>query len=291
MTDQTAIQLEVLLHPLVVVNISDQVMRERTTKKSSRVFGVLLGEQQGRKVEVTNSFEMLLESTGRIDIEFMKTRQAQFNRVFENQEILGWYTTGSGVQPNDIDLYEQMETFNESPLFMLLNPDWNPEKSQTEKSAFKFHEVVVKIVNGKPSASFSPLSFQIATTEMERIGVDHVAKSSNAGISPFATHVSTLHSSINMLHVRISIVKHYLEDVKAGKLAFNQEILREIMGVCHQLPAIGSGDFNQAFFTEYSDALLVTYMATLTKAASSTNEMLEKFNLTQDRQFRKRGMF
>jgi len=100
-----------------------------------------------------------------------------------------------------------------------------------------------------------------------------------------------MHQSIKMLHLRICVIKQYLEDVKSGKLPVDQATLRDVMQLCHQLPAIGSGEFNQAFFTEYSDALLLTYMATLTKAASASNEMLEKFNMTQDRQFRKRGMF
>jgi len=289
MTDQgSRVNLEVSVHPLVVVNISDQFVRERCLNKNPRVYGVLLGMQEGRRVEITNSFEMLSHE-GKIDTDFMKTRQQQFNRVFENCEILGWYTTGSQPLNTDIQIHEQMESFNESPLFLILNPDHKPDANRNDL-AINIFESVVKIVQGKPSTSFAPMQYSITTTEMERIGVDHVSKSSQGGVSPFATHVGTLHQSIKMLHVRVSVIRLYLEEVKAGKLPYDQSILRDVMSVCHQLPAIGSGEFNQAFFTEYSDALLLTYMATLTKAASATNEMLEKFNVTQDRQFRKRGM-
>jgi len=283
--------LEIFVHPLVVINISDHFTRERCVNKNPRVFGVLLGQQEGRRVEISNSFEMLMVD-GQIDKEFMSTRQDQFFRVFEKEscEILGWYATGTNVMDGDIHIHEQLETYNESPLYLLLNN----EHKQTKNGdiAVTVFESVVKIVDSKPITSFSKLSYAIATTEIERIAVDHVAHSTSGVISQFASHAETLHQSIKMLHIRITVLKLYLEAVKAGKFPDpDQNLLREINAICHQLPAIESGEFNEAFFTEYNDALLLTYMAAMTKASSATNELLEKFNATQDRQFRKRGMF
>jgi len=254
-------------------------------------FGVLLGQQEGRRVEISNSFEMLMKD-GQIDPEFMSTRQDQFFRVFEKEscEILGWYSTGASVMDGDIHIHEQLETYNESPLYLLLNPEHKQSAKQGDV-AITVMESVVKIVDAKPVTSFNNLNYSIATTEIERIAVDHVSHATSGVISQFASHAETLHQSIKMLHVRISVVKQYLEAVKAGKLPTDQNLLREINAVCQQLPAIDSGEFSEAFFTEYNDALLLTYMAAITKASSATNEMLEKFNSTQDRQFRKRGMF
>jgi COP9 signalosome complex subunit 6 len=281
--------LEIFVHPLVVINISDHFTRERCVNKNPRVFGVLLGQQEGRRVEISNSFEMLMVD-GQIDKEFMSTRQDQFFRVFEKEscEILGWYATGTNVMDGDIHIHEQLETYNESPLYLLLNNEH--KQSKNGDIAVTVFESVVKIVDSKPITSFSKLSYAIATTEIERIAVDHVAHSTSGVISQFASHAETLHQSIKMLHIRITVLKLYLEAVKAGKFPDpDQNLLREINAICHQLPAIESGEFNEAFFTEYNDALLLTYMAAMTKASSATNELLEKFNATQDRQFRKRG--
>lgn len=124
MTEQRA-GLEIFVHPLVVVNISDHFTREKCINKNPRVFGVLLGQQEGRRVEISNSFEMLLVD-GQIDPEFMTTRQDQCMsnfflylfiliyvsvfRVFEKEscEILGWYSTGSKVMDGDIHIHEQV---------------------------------------------------------------------------------------------------------------------------------------------------------------------------------------
>jgi COP9 signalosome complex subunit 6 len=292
MTEQKA-GLEIFVHPLVVVNISDHFTREKCIhKNNARVFGVLLGQQEGRRVEISNSFEMLLVD-GQIDPEFMTTRQDQFFRVFEKEscEILGWYSTGAKITDGDIHIHEQLETYNESPLYLLLNNEHIQNTTNQGELALTVFESIVKIVEAKPVTSFNKLTYSIATTEIERIAVDHVAHDTSGVVSQFASHATTLHQSIKMLHVRISVLKQYLEAVKAGKLPADQSLLRDINSVCQQLPAIDSGEFNEAFFTEYNDALLLTYMAAITKASSATNEMLEKFNATQDRQFRKRGMF
>jgi len=250
--------------------------------------GCLLGQQEGRRVEISNSFEMLI-SDGQVDSNFMKTRQEQFDRVFENCEILGWYATGSVIDSNDVRVHEQMEVFNESPLFLLLNPNSKPDMQG--EVAISIMESLVKIVNGKPVTTFSKLRYSIETTEMERIGVDHVSSVAASGTSPFATHSNTMHQSIKMLHSRISIVKQYLEDVKGGKIKADQSILRDINSVCQQLPAIDSEEFTHEFFTEYNDALLMAYLSSIIKTTSSLNEMLEKFNVSHDRQFRRRGIF
>lgn len=81
-----------------------------------------------------------------------------------------------------------------------------------------------------------------------------------------AAHCETLHQSIKMLHIRISILKNYLEAVKAGKLPGDQSLLRDINSVCQQLPAIESGEFNEAFFTvcsACSPSFLLEVMTTL----------------------------
>jgi len=285
--------LEIFVHPLVVINISDHFTRDKCVNKNPRVFGVLLGQQEGRRIEISNSFEMLI-SEGKVDHEFMNERQDQFFRVYEKEscEILGWYATGQKVGENDIQIHEQMEAFNEAPLFLLLDNEPKPRllNNQGELSMSIF-ESSVRIVNNKPVTSFSQLKYSIATTEIERIAVDHVAHDTAGVKSQLAAHAGSLYQSIKMLHVRISILKEYLDDVKTGKLAVDQSVLRALNSICNQLPAIDSNEFNEAFFTEYNDTLLLTYLAAISKASSAQNEMLEKFNTTQDKQFRKRGMF
>ena len=54
--------VSVSLHPLVLLNISEHWTRIRAQEGGSRaVYGALIGKQNGRKLEVLNSFELKFE--------------------------------------------------------------------------------------------------------------------------------------------------------------------------------------------------------------------------------------
>jgi hypothetical protein len=65
-----------VLHPLVVINISDHHTRVRAQQPDApgqRVFGVLLGEQSGRRVEIANSFEIKVVVDGARSLPALKS--------------------------------------------------------------------------------------------------------------------------------------------------------------------------------------------------------------------------
>jgi hypothetical protein len=74
--------LDIALHPLVLINISDHYTRAKysTEEKNPRVIGALFGVQSGRNVEVTNSFELVynvIEGAVVIDTDYLKAKQEQ----------------------------------------------------------------------------------------------------------------------------------------------------------------------------------------------------------------------
>jgi len=252
------------------------------------IFGVLLGQQSGRKVEISNSFEILVDhDTKAINHEFLKKRLSQFHRVFDHDEILGWYATGK-VESYDLGLHQQVEAYNESPLFLLLDPDTRPG---SQNLPIVVLETTVKVVDEKPRIVFTKVPYSIETTEAERIAVDHVANVSTGGRSMLTSHLSTLQSAIKMLNLRLKIITRFVQETKAGKIPPDAGLLRSINALCHLLPAIDTEKFKEDFLTEYNDALLVTYLATITKTSNAINEMIEKFNITYDRHTRRRGFY
>lgn len=47
----------------------------------------------------------------------------------------------------------------------------------------------------------------------------------------------------------------------------------QVANLCSQLPAAGSPEFQTAFLNEYSDSLVVTYLASVTKLTTLANEV------------------
>ena len=126
--------MDVALHPLVILSISDQYTRARLTAPADgrpvRVFGVLLGVQQhnGAHVELTNSFDMIATfdpATGAlvsVDEEFLAARQTAFATVFPDTTVLGWYQTGDAVSPEDTAVLSRaLARYVETPLVALLD--------------------------------------------------------------------------------------------------------------------------------------------------------------------------
>ena len=145
-----AATVSVSLHPLVIMNISEHWTRSvsvppllsfsvltvlcnisvppRTKAQEGRpmqVYGALIGKQNGRDIELMNSFELdhtTVDGCVIIDREYYNTKEEQFKQVFSDMDFLGWYSTGDQPTMLDINVHKQICDINESPLFLQLSP-------------------------------------------------------------------------------------------------------------------------------------------------------------------------
>lgn len=69
------------LHPLVIMNISEHWTRIRAQEgKAQPVYGALIGKQEGRKIEIFNSFELryeVIEGDVIINRDYYNTKEEQ----------------------------------------------------------------------------------------------------------------------------------------------------------------------------------------------------------------------
>jgi len=286
--------LNVLLHPLVILNISDHYTRVKVSGTAGRVIGALVGSQTGRIVEIHNSFELVLipDATTGLDLinpEYFKTKQDQFKKVFPLYDILGWYSTGSEAKPADLEIHKQIMTYNESPLFLLLDP-----LAISKELPITIYESELHIINDVPVMMFAKTQYKIETGEAERIAVDNIARVNVGGStegSKLTMHLSGLYNAIKMLNIRIKHIVQFLEATHKGQIPPDHAIIRQVASLCNQLPAMDSTRFKDEFLLEYIDALLVTYLATMTKTCNNVNELVDKFNTAYDRQGRRSRFF
>uniref|UniRef100_A0ABI7YC03 COP9 signalosome complex subunit 6 n=1 Tax=Felis catus TaxID=9685 RepID=A0ABI7YC03_FELCA len=261
------------LHPLVILNISDHWIRMRSREgRPMQVIGALIGKQEGRNIEVMNSFELLshaVEEKIIIDKECYYTKEEQFKQVFKELELLGWYTPGGPPDPSDIHLQKQACEIIQSPLFLKLNP--MTRHTHLPNSVF---ESVIDIINAEATMLFAELTYTLATEEAERIGVNHVAGMIATGRgenSTVAEHLIEQHSAIKMLHSRVKLIWEY---VKAS----------EAYALCHCLPVFSTDKFKTDFYDQCNDVGLVAYLGTISKTCNTMNQFVNKFNVLYDRQ-------
>jgi COP9 signalosome complex subunit 6 len=151
--DEPASDVTLLLHPLVVINISDHFNRFAAMRLfpgraaapglehpppptltdpagAIRVVGLLLGAQSGREVDICHSIELPARANGAdgsatdVDTVFIQTRVEQYKQIFPNYHVVGWYATGAAVTDDDLRLHTDIfSVLNESPFLLLMNVD------------------------------------------------------------------------------------------------------------------------------------------------------------------------
>jgi len=179
--------LNLVLHPLVVINISDHWTRSRVQSnvENPRVIGALLGTQNGRNVEIFNSFELVYDVVGgkvQLDGKYLAKKSEQLKKVFPLYDFLGWYSSGDSVHPADMDVHRSPEITeaNESPLYLVLDPITASKKS-TKELPIVIYESELHMVDENPTNLFVKVPYKIETGEAERLAVDHVAKITPSG--------------------------------------------------------------------------------------------------------------
>lgn len=320
----------VVLHPLVVINISDhhtrfEAMRlfpEATARNACRssesaavpltdesgnvrVVGILLGEQDGRTVEVCHSFELsgrvLAENKStQIDVEFMQQRIEQYKQIFPRYAVVGWYSTATSVNEDDLRLHTDVfSVLNESPVLLVINPsarfgaDLGPGSNAKRVSTSSGQTAIVAYqtelhMDGEEfTKTFAPVPHRFASADSERIAVDHVTRHAIPGggdsVSSTVVHLTTLRRSILMLESRVNVIVRFLEATASGEIAEDHELLRKVYGVCARLPAMNSVQFTRAFEGEYNDSMVVSYLSGVTKSLCAMNDLVGKFNLAYEK--------
>jgi COP9 signalosome complex subunit 6 len=304
---------EISLHPLVIVNVGDHLTRIRsssttttannnntnTTPKQQRAFGVLLGIQEGKRAAVLDCMECLMDvkSDGTLQMNhaFMKEQMELYKVVFPRYEMLGWYAAGSGLQESDIALHKQMSELNESPLFLIMDPQristattttsTTPTTQKNNQLPLMVVEAVMQMVKDQPTMAFVEVPLKIDTVESERIVVDRIVggaarSAADTSSSSLPTHVASLHNAVSMLRNRVFILKSFLQAIREGRIAPDRELLIQASSVCAQLPATDPTTIQQEFDRELNDAHLVSYVAAVAKGTVQVNHILEKFSIS-----------
>ncbi|CAO1635179.1 unnamed protein product [Sympodiomycopsis kandeliae] len=305
------------LHPLPILNISEHVVRATLQESSqgrsnARVFGVLLGTQTGKDIEIHNTFEMKVNASAgdaggsssqpqTVDQAFLKSRLAMFKQTFPTFDFLGWYSNGTSPSSADMAIHRQLIEYNEAPLLLQISPSDSSLSSSSKAGELPVQlyesqiEVKTESSTEPPPSSSSSLeeqglrmsfvksSYTIQTGEAERIAVDYTSRPSDSGAEGDAgtlvASLTTQQSAIRMLAERIQVTLQYVSEVRKGNIQRDHETMRRIKSVLASMPAMDSTEFKQEFLKEYNDVMLTSYLSSLTKGLQSLNELVDKFDV------------
>ncbi len=74
-------ELQVILHPLVLLSISDYIARHTLREQKTPIVGGLLGQQNGREITIEHAFDVHMNASGDVEPAAFHTRleQSQFH--------------------------------------------------------------------------------------------------------------------------------------------------------------------------------------------------------------------
>lgn len=199
--------LEVHLHPLVLLTISDYIARHVLRRQQGPIIGALLGQQSGREISLEHAFECSVipaqGDTFMLNEVWFQDRLQQYKDVHKAPalELVGWFTTAptTGPEPQHASIHQQiLNGYNETAILLAFHPSAVLNKEAVGgKLPLTIYESVfesrrsegqgagdgtMEIVGGDAAHSsqldlrFRELPYSIETGEAEMISVDFVAR-------------------------------------------------------------------------------------------------------------------
>ncbi|EME84604.1 uncharacterized protein MYCFIDRAFT_163421 [Pseudocercospora fijiensis CIRAD86] len=179
--------LNVQLHPLVLLTISDYITRHTIRQQQGPALGAVIGQQNGRNFTLEHAYECKLAdektSSVSLDGEWFNERLEMYKEVHKEPalDLVAVFALGpvDGPQPSHLPLLEQVKTItnSDSILLLLFHPEL-VDSLQGGKLPISLYEPVEETGGDQTQTRFKELAYEVETGDAERIGVDFVAKGS-----------------------------------------------------------------------------------------------------------------
>lgn len=218
------------IHPIVILTISDFYNRMRVTSKGSvkRVYGALLGQKIGSKVEIFSAFEFVNQSIDEkntdFDLAYIDTRRDLATQLFPKLDIIGFFSTNTTSKPNEIDtqMLKTLKYFGViTPVYLVLSTDVG---KATELPIETYETDYTNNV-------FNKVNHIVEGWESERICLDTVIKSSDvqSNESGFIKNYKTTKNALNVLKEILELIKENISNPKFKKDQIFQAMVDELI--------------------------------------------------------------
>jgi len=272
---------DVVVHPLVLLSVVDHYNRvARNTRK--RVVGVLLGQNNGRRVNVANSFAVPFEEDEKdpsvwfLDHNYVESMEAMFRKVNAKERMIGWYHSGPKLQLSDLMINDLFKRYTSNPVLVIV--DVKPSDVSIPTNAYFAIEDISE--DGKAATkTFAHLPSSIGAEEAEEIGVEHLLRDiKDNAVGSLSTHLVGQVRSLQGLKEKITDMKGYVAKVQNGQLPPNHAILNNLQTMFSLLPNLdltSSPSTATALTRKTNDHFLVIYLASLVRAIIALHNLID----------------
>ncbi|KAI0541257.1 COP9 signalosome-like protein subunit 6 [Xylaria digitata] len=191
--------VQAVLHPLVLLTISDYITRHTLREQPGPIVGALIGQQNGREVTVEHAFECATKANDdkvELDTDWFQQRLGQMKAIHSSPQLdlVGWYTLlpKTGPIPPILHIHNYiLAEHNESCLLLGFHPEESLKHDAGSRLPLTIYESVFEaeepkndqgedreMRDGDPPLRlrFRELPYSVETGEAEMISMDFVAR-------------------------------------------------------------------------------------------------------------------
>ncbi|KAM0389612.1 hypothetical protein ACHAQC_008267 [Fusarium culmorum] len=205
LSNQKGSELQAVLHPLVLLTISDYITRHTLRQQEGPIVGVLLGQQNGREITIEHAFEAHTRQEPSVQGGYLLDGDRFVINVHKDRQLdlVGWYTLlpSSGPTPTILPIHNQiLQGWNESAVLLGFHPEQVLDHSVGGRLPLTIYESNYevddskadndgedkKMDDGEPTLKlkFKELPYSVETDETEMISMNYVAASGgNAAVA------------------------------------------------------------------------------------------------------------
>ncbi|KAG8961463.1 proteasome regulatory particle subunit [Tulasnella sp. 419] len=269
----------VVVHPLVLLSVADHHARSVGQSSNKRVVGLLLGQDNGKIVNVANSFAVPFEEDDKdsktwfLDHDYIESMWAMFKKVNARERMIGWYHTGPKLRASDLEINELFKRFVPRPVMVIVDVRENTVGIPTD--AYVAVEEI-KDDGTETQKTFLHVPSVIEAEEAEEIGVEHLLRDiKHSTTTTLSTRVSEQLASLRGLQSRILEIRDYLRSVARGDLPINHQIIYHLQDALNLLPDLEDPTKTKAFTTDTNDQLLVVYLSSLLRSVIALHALVD----------------
>ncbi|KAF8754239.1 Mov34 protein [Rhizoctonia solani] len=258
----------VIVHPLVLLSVADHHARSAARAPNKRVVGVLLGQDNGKTVNVANSFAIPFEEdekdskTWFLDHNYIEGMWDMFKKVNARERMIGWYHSGPKLRASDQEINDLFKQFIPRPVMVIVNVRQMDESIPTD--AYFAVEKIKDVRRDRDTKKFFHVPSAIEAEEAEEIGVEHLLRDiKDSTTTTLATRVSNQLASLRGLSARLREISACLKRAsqppgESGALPPNHQISYQLQDALSLLPDLDNPDTTRSFTTATNDQLLVS---------------------------------
>lgn len=226
-----------------------------------------------------------------LDHNYLENMLIMFRKVNAKERVVGFYSTGPQIRPNDLRIHDIVERFTGNytngsknmsipthpGVFCII--DIRPGRADLPVTSYKVTEELGSIGTGSTVGSiqrtFAHVASFMGAMEAEEVGVEHLLRDiHDPTVSTVASLIQGKLSGLATLQEKLVECKDYLESCARGDVNVNADIVANLQTILSLLPNLNTAELVNAMMVQTNDMHMAIYLASLIRTVIALHDLV-----------------